>query len=98
MSERIALPFASSAAATKNAIDEGIFIRFLNKGLIAGAHSLGYVSCASKKGNTPVGARTHAFDFSCRKKCLDCRCENWQSLKELKVTKKNHRQKNLQLQ
>jgi len=29
---------------------------FVNKGLIAGAHSLGYVSCASKKGNTPAGA------------------------------------------
>ena len=36
----------------------------VNKGLIAGAHSLGYVSCASKKGNTPAGARTHAFDFN----------------------------------
>jgi len=36
---------------------------FSNKGLIAGAHSLGYVSCASKKGNTPVGARTGVFDF-----------------------------------
>jgi len=35
----------------------------LNKGLIAGAHSLGYVSWASKKGNTPAGARTGAFDF-----------------------------------
>ena len=36
---------------------------FLNKGLIAGAHSLGYVSCASKTGNTPAGAGTGAFDF-----------------------------------
>jgi len=34
-----------------------------NESLIAGAHSLGYVSWASKKGNTPAGARTGAFAF-----------------------------------
>ena len=35
---------------------------FSDEGLWTGAPSLGYVSWASKKGNTPIGARTDAFD------------------------------------
>ena len=42
--------------------DEGTLIAFY-EGLVNGAYSLGYVSCTSKKGNTPVSAGTDAFDF-----------------------------------
>ena len=62
MSERV--PFSRVPQQPhKRMMARAPLFRFLNNGLIAGAHSLGYVSCASKKGNTPAGARTGAFDF-----------------------------------